>query len=314
MTSALTSFIAAFLFSGATVFAAAPVAEVRLALDENVILPGTPTGLTVIITNHGEGTLEVPSALWLTATNDAGQTFILPAAMTTDGTATPVPGGLRTLAPGASRELRFDPSPVVVGSPWFGDGRVSGPGRYQLRAVLAEDVKRDGTFDAETAMSSKEETLTVTASSDEDVAVWTWMHSVAPSWTERTWDKHSREFADYVMRNHPRSQYALFAAAFLPMRDHGEPSPVLEEQTRLYPNKAFTDQLKLLIIQYHIQALHTARHRSDMFKASSESDAARALATELMRDSRSSTVRASAKGYFDNSPTRESLLKKPETR
>lgn len=300
-----------FLFLASTLaFAAQPAPEIRLVIDESSVLPGTPTGLSVFVSNRNDDELQLPAALWLTATNEAGQTFTLRAQPTTDGAAAAVPSELRTIPTGASRELRYDPTVVIAGSPWLTDDRLL-PGRYKLRAVFASQVQPDGTFDAAGAMVSNEVVLDVAVESADDGAVWSWMQEQGGGrWGDRAWVSPRADFAAFVMKHHPASHYALFAAPFLPMRDHGEPSPLVEEQARLYPARAFSDQVKLLLVQYHVQALHTARKRADLYRASIESDAARALASELVRESRSSVVRATAKDLFDRTPTSKQLVAK----
>ena len=86
-------------------------------------------------------------------------------------------------------------------------------------------------------------------------------------WGDRAWLAPRVDFADFVMKNYPASHYALFAAPFLPMREFGEPSPVLEEQARRYPKKSFSDQVKLLVVQYHMQAVESAYHRAEVSRA-----------------------------------------------
>jgi hypothetical protein len=323
--SIMNRMLIATLFSiliASAAIAGSPAADVRLVLDESSVLPGTPTGLTVIVTNRGEEELQLPIFLWLTARNESGQTFRVrrfnAAGWTNDSSeivAAVVPEPLRTIPAGASRELRFDPSSVIFGSPWFTDASLSTPGRYRLRAVLAPDVKRDGTFDAATALVSNEETLTTGVTSDEDAAVWQWMRTVGGSkWGEAEWTAHSRELATFVMKNHPQSQYALFTAVFLPLVAENEPSPTLAEQTKRFPNKSYTDQLKLLIVHYLQQTSSVAYRRHDLYRAANESDEARGIASQLLQNSRSSNVRASAKELLDRIPTREQLMKKPETR
>jgi hypothetical protein len=309
--------LAALLFSvllhGEAVVAAPPIAQVRLALDDSSVLPGTPTGVSVTVTNQGDAPLRLPALLWVISTNAAGKKFVLRALPTTNGVATTVPEELRAIPAGESRELRFDPVVFIFGSPWLIDERLI-PGEYHLRAVLAAEIKRDGTFDPRTALVSKEEALTVSVPSDEDAAVWQWMQSTGGgTWGQREWSKHYQEFGTYVMGSHPRSQYALFAAVFQPHK-HGEVPAHLEEQIQRYPGKAFCDQMKLLLVQIHQQGISNARLQSDMYHAAEEFDTARGLAIELMQNSRSSLVRASAKELFGRTPTREQLLKKPEVR
>lgn len=43
-------------------------AEARLILDESTVLPCTPTGFTIIVTNPGKTALQLPLGLWLVAT------------------------------------------------------------------------------------------------------------------------------------------------------------------------------------------------------------------------------------------------------
>ena len=286
-------FTCLFVALAAVSVLAADTATVRLVLDEESVLPGTPTGLSVYVSSAR--TLDLPQKLWILATNEAGETFTLRAQPTSDGLGADVPEEMRRVSAGRTRELRFDPTPVVAGSPWLTDDRLL-PGRYTLRAVLAPNVEPDGTYDFGGALVSGEVALRVATESEEDAAVWQWMQEQGGGrWGDRAWIAPRADFARYVMNEHPESHYALFAAPFLPMRGHGEPNPVVEEQARRYPKKAFSEQLKTLLIQYHVQALRTARQRADAVRVQAESNAIRALATELAQTGRSSLVRAQAK-------------------
>jgi hypothetical protein len=306
----ITAFFAA-LFSASLASGGTKV-SVRLVLDERSLLPGTPTGLSVTVNNPGEEELHLPPFVWLVATNDDGQTFTVRTSTMSHGTAgAAVPEELRTVAPHASRELRFDPIIGMVGSPWFMDQRLWTPGHYHLQVVLAPEVKSDGSFEPATALVSDENALAVALPSVEDAAVWEWMRE--QKWDEQSWGLRPWQLANFVNRNHPKSQYMLFAAIFLP-RNGEQPSSTLIELVKRFPDHSFAEQVKLLIVQYYEQAESTARHQSNLYMAAAESDDARAIASELMQNSRSSNVRATAKELLDRIPTREQLLKKPETR
>ena len=191
------------------------------------------------------------------------------------------------------------------------DQRLWTPGVYRLRAVLAPEVKPDGSFDEASALRSDENALTVALPSPEDAAVWGWMRE--QKWDEQSWGMRPWQFAKFVNQYHPKSQYMLYAAIYLPKKGEG-PSPILLELVNRFPNKSFTEQVKLLIVQYYERSESLARHQSNLYVAANESDEARAIASELMHNSRSSNVRAFAKELLDRIPTREQLTKKPETR
>lgn len=55
----------------------------------------------------------------------------------------------------------------------------------------------------------------------------------------------SQPFADFVMKNHPNSGYVLYAAIFQP-RDERMKNPALAEQVVRFPNKSYTNQLRLV--------------------------------------------------------------------
>src|ERR1051326_1240880 len=141
------------LLASPSTFAAQPAVEVRLLLDESSVLPGTPTGLSVSVTNRGDRPFELPAFLWLTATNQAGASMTLRAQSTND--ASPLAADLRIVPPAATREFRYDPTVAIVGSPWLTDDRLL-PGRYSLRAVFAPRVEPDGTYDRAGAVVSNE--------------------------------------------------------------------------------------------------------------------------------------------------------------
>lgn len=281
------------------------VADVRLLLDEPSVLPGAPTGFTIVVTNPGTKALQLPPALWLVATGEDVATFRVSAYGVTDNASVPLTAAQRTVPAGETREFRFDPSPVLVGSPWFTDGRLSQPGRYRLRAVFAPSVEANGEFNAAHGLASKEEMLTVAVESADDAAVWEWMRTKgAGKWGQGEW--MTQPFADFVMKNHPKSNYALYAAIFQP-RDARMHNPALAEQAARFPHKSYTDQLKLVMVQYHRQAADMLRH-SDTRAAGDEADAARKLASELKARSRSSLVRAEAERLLAETPKRELLL------
>jgi hypothetical protein len=171
--------------------------------------------------------------------------------------------------------------------------------------VFAPEVNAKGEFNAAHALASKEEVLTIAAESPEDVAVWEWMRAKGRGkWGQGEWMTHP--FADFVMKNYPQSSYALYAAVFLP-RSETAVNPALAAQAARFPNKSFSDQLKLIIVQYHQQAADILS-RSDVRAAADEAEAARKLASALAGSSRSSTVRAQAQRHLAETPTREMLM------
>lgn len=270
-------------------------AQVRLMLDESILLPGTPTGLTIVVTNPGLNPLQLPPALWLVATN-ADATFRINPYNERANASIGIADEKRTVLPGETRELRFDPNPLLAASPWFTDGRLSKPGRYRLRAVFAAKVEANGNFNAANALVSPEETLSIAVESPDDAAVWEWMQARGHGkWGENEW--LSQPFADFVMKEYPQSSYALYAAIFQ-RRDEKGHNPALAEQAERFPTKSYSDQLKLIIIQYHKQAASILRH-SDVRAAADEAEAARKIASELAASSRSSSVRAQARRYLE---------------
>ena len=285
-------------------------ADVRLAIDEASVLPGTPTGFTIIITNPGKKAIQVPPALWLIATNEDFQTFRVSAYNSSDTAAMIIPDEQRTIAAGGQREFRYDPSTVLAGSPWFSDGRLSKPGKYRLRAVVAPEVQPNGQFNAAGAFASDEQPLTVAVESDDDAAVWKWMDERG-LWEKDPWTSVPPEFAEFVMKEHPESGYALFAAIFI--RHRQQKMPLLAEQAERFARKSFADQAKLLLAQFH--SLTVAElSQSDMKRAADASDTARHIASELERNSRSSNVRAQARDLLRQTPTREQLMRQPKAR
>jgi hypothetical protein len=296
------------IFLAASLTSPLAAAELRLSLDETAILPGTATGVSIIVDNSASRkALELPPFLWLTATNEEFETFsVRAAALVSDGTAVGIPAEQRSVPAGATREFRYDPSNVLLGSTWFGDERIAKPGQYRLRAVLAPEVAEDGTFNAAHALASKEEVLTIAPQSEDDAAVWAWMAKRGGgTWGDSAWMKYPGEFAEFVRTNHPESQYALYAAVFAP-RGSGERTEVLAEQIKRYPNKAFTDQLRLLVVHYHQQKANLAR-QTDLRTAANAAEAARTVAAELVRNTRSIHVRARAKEFLRTIPTRAQL-------
>lgn len=289
-------------------------ADVRLMLDESTVLPGTPTGFTIVVTNPGKTALQLPSALWLVATDEDVETFRVSPYNVSDNPGIWISPERRIVPPGETREFRFDPSNVVAGSTWFTDGRLSPPGKYRLRAVFAPNVEANGDFNAAHALASKEELLSIAVESDDDAAVWEWMKTKGRGqWGQDEW--LSQPFWDFVWKNHPESSYALYAVIFLPVQYHEQRNDLLLEQANRFPQKSYSDQLKLYVVREHQQAADIFR-RSDLSAAADEAEAARKLASELVANSRSSTVRAEAQRLLAAIPKREvwMQLQQPQKR
>lgn len=189
------------------------------------------------------------------------------------------------------------------------DSRLWRPGFYRVRAVLAPEVTPDGTFDPATALVSNEETLNVSLPSEDDAAVWSWMRE--QKWSESAWSMRPWQLANFVLKYHPKSLYALYTAMYVKKAAEG-PSPAVIDAVRRYPNKPFTDQLKLLLDQEYEQAQSLARQQANFEQAAYESDRARAMASDLAKNSRSANVRAYARELLDRIPSREQLRRKPQ--
>ncbi|MEA2571165.1 MAG: hypothetical protein QOI24_3166 [Acidobacteriota bacterium] len=303
--------IFALLLAATSAFGAARSLDVVLLFDERTILPATPTGMTVIVTNRGDKPARLPQSLWLVATNDAGVTFTVRANNFSRETAAHILDDEATVIDaGATREIRFDPSIAMIGSPWLMDQKLWTPGRYQLRAVFAEDVSPDGTFDAKAAVASKPETLTVAVTSKDDQAVWEWMK--ARNWNENAWMSRSPELIDFIEKQHPQSTYALFTAVYLPKSDE-DPAPLAAALVKRFPAHSFTEQVKFLLLQYYQDRTTLANLRNDPYRAANEADEARAIASELAQSARSAAVRTDARHRLEQVPSREQLTHKEGT-
>ncbi len=294
-------------------FAAPPAVDVRLTLDDSTVLPATPTGITVTVENHGDKALQLPAFLWLVAIKGESKALRLQrlAAVApnhdADAVAALIPVENRTLLPGAAREFRFDSSIDVAASPWFMDEQLWVPGQYRLRAIFAPEVTADGSYAADASVLSNEQPLTVSVPSGDDAAVWQWMQQ--NHWNGQSWAYAARQLADFILKDHPKSEYALFAAFYFPVVDD-RPVPAYEELLVRYPNKSFTDRLKLRRIYYYQQSSYVAYRHGDLYRAANDAETARGLATTLMETSRASTVRASAKDFLQHIPTRQQLMQK----
>lgn len=299
------------VFTTLLIASAVGAADVRLLLDESKVLPGTPTGFTVVVSNPDAAPLQLPAALWLVATDDDVTTFLVSAYNASDNAAIAIPAEQRTVPAGGTREFRLDPSPVLAASPWFTDGRLSSPGRYHLRAVFAPEVLPNGEFNAAHALASKDELLTIAVDSPEDAAVWDWMQSQGRGqWGQNEW--MTKPFADFVLSKHPTSAYALYAAVFAP-RDKDGQNPAIAAQVARFPGKSYSDQLRLIMVQHHQQAADILR-RSDLPAAAEHAEAARRIASELTGRSRSANVRAQAERHLAETPTRAQLMNQPRAR
>jgi len=305
--SLVPALITVALLSG-TAFAASSEVEVRLILDEKNILPATPTGLRIAVVNHGEEPLHLPGAVSLVARDAVGKMFTLHEFNMTGSLAAPVPEEVRVVPARGSQELRFDPSNAVAGSPWLMDERLWKPGSYRLRAVLASEIRPDGTFDAGTSLVSDEETLTVVGPTGEDATVWAWMQG--QKWNEQAWMMRGGDLAKFIIPEHSQSQYTLFVARFVPQSDG--PAPLHAELVARFPNHSFTDQVRLLQVHGYKEAAGIAYRQKDLYHSANDWDQARTIASGLVRNSRSAKVRALAKDLLDRMPTRDQVTKKPE--
>src|SRR5258708_28713714 len=105
----------------------------------------------------------------------------------------------------------------------------------RLRAVLAGDVRPDGAYDTAQALTSDEQTLMVALRSEDDSAVWRWLQE--QKWNEQAWLNRPWELVGFVMKQHPKSDYALFVARYLPVPDESRPSPAYEDLLKRTPAK-----------------------------------------------------------------------------
>jgi hypothetical protein len=311
MQNKLIAVVSAILLT-ASVALAAPGIAVHLSIDEHALLPGTPTGLSVTVQNIGTDKIELPQSLWIVATDSTGKTFVVRSHRVFSETAGQEIVGERVVTPKGSRELRYDPSAVVAGSPWFMDDRLWEPGRYSLRAILANNVDAAGTYDPAAAFVSNEETIDIGTSTTEDAAVWEWMRQ--HGWNEQAWLTRPSQLRDFVIRNHPESAYMLYVAAFFPMQVQDEPSAMFVEQIRRFPNKSFTDQLRLLLIHYRQQTSYVAYRHGDITRATYDADDARSIASSLSKNSRSLNVRKQAAEKLAQLPTRRQMMENPRVR
>lgn len=129
-------------------------------------------------------------------------------------------------------------------------------------------------------------------------------------WGDHAWVAPRANFASFVFENYPDSNYALFVVPYLKMPARGEPDPVFDRLIRKYASHSFTEQLRLLRAEYHIQALQVARALKDWERAATQADAAHAIAADLMRTARSQHVRAYAQKLSQTTPTRKQLLRR----
>jgi hypothetical protein len=128
------------------------------------------------------------------------------------------------------------------------------------------------------------------------------------TWGQGQW--MSEPFGDFVMKNHPNSSYALYAVIFQP-RDETAPNPALAEQAARFSQKSYSDQLRLVLVQYHQQAADILRH-SNVQAAAEQADAGRKLAADLATRSRSTAVRATAQQLLKTIPKREAFLQQSQ--
>lgn len=288
-------------------------ADVQLTLDDESVLPATPTGITVTIANRGKSSIRLPSLLWIVASTEDGRSFPLRNLMEVRGE--PVPEDIRVIPPGTSRELRFDPSEVVQGTRWVLDERIVVPGRYDLRAIFAESIDSDGRFDVANALFSKPAAHVVEQPSTEDAAVWSWMQKTAGGpWGEKAWFKQPGLLADFVLEEHPQSRYALYAAIWASCRDLDKKNELLERMIAEHPTRGYTEQLILALARRYESEYSRAYQAGDMVRAAAQLSKARALIEPLQHDARSSIARSHAARMMHQLPHPEDLASRTKER
>jgi hypothetical protein len=72
--------------------------------------------------------------------------------------------------------------------------------------------------------------------------------------------------------------------------------------------------MRLLQVWGYQEAASLAYRQKDLYHAANDWELARAIASDLVNNSGSSHVRASAKELLDRTPTCEQVMKKPEVR
>ncbi len=267
--------------------------SVQLLLDDERLLPGAPTGLTVTVANRGLSPIRIPSQLWIVASTIDGRSFPLRNLMEERGE--PVADEMRTIPPGTTRELRFDATEVVQGTRWVLDERVVTPGRYSLRAVLAESVDAYGQFDVANSLSSKPVVHVVAEPSGDDAAVWRWMQEKAGgAWGEKAWFEKPGLLATFVLEEHPQSEYALYTGIWVPWRDVDRKNALLERLTAAYSARSYTEQLKLALARRYESEYTRAYQAGDMVRAAAQLAKARDLVEPLEHHARSATARSEA--------------------
>jgi hypothetical protein len=305
--------IGTFLLSALVIASAAasgPI-DVKLTLDEASVLPRMPTGLTITVTNGSDKGLHLPSAIFLLATNEAGETVVLNAYSGSMAVAH-VAEAERDIAPGASHEFRFDAESVSVGSPWLVDSRLSKPGTYRLRAVFGEtqtdpgavidNVTQQGEFDRSNGLFSDVAMLRVAVVSDEDRAVWQWLKDRPGEGPIPT------GFPSFVIDQHPQSGYALYASVWYGPTDFETKATLMQGVIKRFKPSPFTEQVQLNLLQrYRIAAMdsqggHRVKEAADRYQK------ARDLAADLIENAHSAVVRKQAKGFLETTPTHEEVL------
>lgn len=311
MRRACTHILAIFLAATLPASAEDWAADVALVLDESTVLPGTPTGLTLTVSNRGEGELELPAAVWLIASTADGKSFPLRTLLSDQGRPLPVPDDLRRIAPGGTREIRFDVPHVVQGAPWLLDERIVEPGEYQLRAVFAETVDAVGRYDVASALASGPIAYTVERPAGEDEKVWRWMVEKAGGpWGEQAWFRRPGELAAFVLTEHPSSRYALYAAIWAPWKDLDRQETILRRVVEENREIAFTDQLALELARRHHRAFLRSYQRGDLEGAERERVSTAAIAGRLATEGRSSTVMKEAGQLIECLPTHEEMVRR----
>lgn len=283
-------------------------ANVRLSLDESLVLPGTPTGITVLASNLGNSDLRLPPLLWLVATKGDGSSFPLRNLLSREGTPIAVPEDARTIPAGETRELRFDVPETVQGAHWLLDERIVLPGRYELRAVFTEEMDQTARFDVATALASNPVQYSVDAPGGDEARIWTWMREAAGgAWGEKAWFRQPGRLAEFVLSNYPESRYALYTAYWAPCCDVERQNAIIRHAIETHRGIAFADQLELALARRLEQQYSVAYSRGEIERAAEKLAGAREVATRLRDEARSSVIRAAAKTMVERLPTDEAL-------
>jgi hypothetical protein len=294
------------LFSTAVIaraqLATPPPLQVTFELQPAVTLAGIPTSFRFTFRNPTNGRINVPDRVLLMVRDAAGNPF--------------APGG-------GPRDIRYKVWPVEAipahgsivreilseGSlrepVWLGDGRLTGPGTYQLQAFFVVGTPLEATSIEEIQQHSVvTNTVVLTLQQPRGIDAEVWKEMLAfcrgkwnPGCVIGPADRQAA-FVKHVVTDYPRSTYAGWFATMMPGPTEEERAAVLRDWLAHAPADDYTDWRRLALAEWEV-ALSDKYHQTKPEISRVHEAAARELLTALIKNAKIDALRARAQDRLD---------------